>query len=81
MLSLNDCGLTALPEGIGGLAGLKRLNLYANLELTALPAELGRLRNLEELIFHGCPGLALHVLQEREGLSALLVHLTAQGEA
>jgi hypothetical protein len=39
-------------------------------------AGLGRLRNLEQLRLDGCPGLAaLRVLQEREGLPALLAHL------
>jgi hypothetical protein len=51
-----------------------------NVRLTALPAGLGRLRNLEELRRLGCPGLAaLDDLQEREGLPALLAHLAAQG--
>ena len=81
-LDLQYCGLRALPEGIGRLAGLNRLNLSYNEELTALPAGLGRLRSLEELDIDGCPGLAaLHGLQEREGLPALLAHLAAQGEA
>ena len=62
-----------------GLAGLKRLNLFNNTRLTALPAGLGRLRNLEELVLVGCPGLAhLHDLRRREGLPALLAHLVAQ---
>ena len=53
-----------------------------NIELAALPAGLGRLRNLESLYLWGCPRLAaLHKLQQREGLPALLVHLAAQGEA
>jgi hypothetical protein len=63
-----------------GLAGLKRLNLFNNTRLTALPVGLGRLRNLEELNLGLCPVLAaLHDLHEREGLPTLLAHLAAQG--
>ena len=48
--------------------------------LAVLPAQLGRLRSLEELDIDGCPGLAtLQDLHEREGLPALLAHLAAQG--
>jgi hypothetical protein len=79
-LNLNDCGLRALPEGVGAMAGLKTLHLSSNEELTALPAELSRLRDLEELALGGCPGLdALYDLQERDGLPALLAHLATQG--
>jgi Leucine-rich repeat (LRR) protein len=75
-LDLGGCELRALPEGIGGLTGLRKLDLFYNVELTALPAGLGRLRNLEELDLSHCPGLgALHNLQQREGLPALLAHL------
>ena len=82
-LSLRGCTrLRALPEGMEGLVGLKRLHLYFNERLTALPAGLGRLRNLEGLgltPLAGCPGLAaLKDLHEREGLPALLAHLAAQ---
>jgi hypothetical protein len=78
--NLARCELTALPEGIGALVGLRALNLYSNTGLTALAAGLGRLRNLEELDLDGCPGLAaLDDLQRREGLPALLAHLAAQG--
>ena len=81
-LDLSHCGLMALPEGIGALTGLKKLDVRWNEELTALPAGLGRLRNLEELYLHHCPRLAaLHDLQRQEGLPALLAHLAAQGEA
>jgi hypothetical protein len=37
-LDLSHCGLRALPEGTGRLAGLKKFNLINNEELTALPA-------------------------------------------
>ena len=80
--NLARCELTALPEGIGALVGLRALNLcmYSNTGLTALAAGLGRLRNLGELNLDGCPGLAaLDNLQRREGLPALLAHLDAQG--
>ena len=39
--------LTALPEGIGGLAGLRWLQLSGNGELTALTAGLCALAGLE----------------------------------
>ena len=79
---LRYCGLTALPEGMEGLAGLRKLVLNGNEGLTALPAGLGRLRNLERLGLYLCPGLAdLDDLQRREGLPALLVHLATQGVA
>jgi hypothetical protein len=39
-LDLMGCGLRALPEGIGRLAGLKRLTLCNSEGLTALPAGL-----------------------------------------
>jgi hypothetical protein len=56
-----------------------------NDELAALPAGLGRLRNLTELVISGisgCPELAaLRNLHQREGQPALLAHLAAQGEA
>ena len=45
------------PVGIGALARLKSLVLSFN-ELSALPAGLGRLHNLEELDLDECPGLA-----------------------
>ena len=80
-LSLLDCNMMVLPEGVVGLAGLRALDLRCNTELTTLPAGLGRLRNLKVLYLVGCPGLAaLRGLQRREGLPALLAHLAAQGE-
>jgi hypothetical protein len=88
-LDLSGCGLRALPEEIGrllgpigpiGLAGLKKLDLRCNEELTALPAGLGRLRSLEELDIDGCPCLALeHAINVQGGLPALLAYL--RGEA
>jgi Leucine-rich repeat (LRR) protein len=82
-LDLRDCGLWALPEGIGGLTGLRKLDVSSNSELTALPAGLGHLPNLEELVFYGCPLAGdmddLHEMHDREGLPALLAHLAAQG--
>jgi hypothetical protein len=69
-------------ESIGALAGLQILRLNFNHELTALPAGLGRLRNLKELGLRYCAGLTtLYDMRSREGLPALLAHLAAQGEA
>jgi hypothetical protein len=80
-LELAYCGLTALPAGIVRLVGLRTLDLRHNDELTLLPAGLGLLRNLEVLNLGDCPGLAtLRFLRLRDGLSALLAHLAAQGE-
>ena len=56
--------VTALPEGIGRLTGLKKLGLGFNHELTALPAGLlapaglWTLAGLEELYPHQCCGLS-----------------------
>jgi hypothetical protein len=44
-LELRDSGVSALPGGIGELAGLRVLNLFGN-GGTTLPAGLGRLPNL-----------------------------------
>ena len=41
-LSLNTCGLRALPEGMEGLAGLRQLNLYNNEGMAVPPVGLGR---------------------------------------
>jgi Leucine-rich repeat (LRR) protein len=74
-LLLDYSGLTALPEGIGGLAGLKALLLYGNEDLTALPAGLCLLAGLEELSVGGC---GLTVLPEGigglVGLRSLLLY-------
>jgi hypothetical protein len=48
----NGKRLTALPVGLGALAGLEELCLWGSTGRTALPAGLGRLRNLEELDLH-----------------------------
>ena len=78
-LHLVECGLTALPEGIGALTRLRMLGLDYNAGLTALPNGLGRLRNLEILNLWGCHGLAaLHDLLACEGLPTLLAHLATQ---
>ena len=93
-LELRDSGVSALPGGIGELAGLRVLNLFGN-GGTTLPAGLGRLPNLDVLYLDDCPRLAalynleelhervdgdLHELLAREGLPALLALLAAQGE-
>ena len=44
-LNLRDNKLTALPESIGALVGLKVLYLYGN-QLTALPESIGALTAL-----------------------------------
>ena len=52
------------------MAGLKKLELSGNMELTTLPAGLGQLHNLEGLYLDRCPGLKalLHgLLKERMG--------------
>jgi leucine-rich repeat protein SHOC2 len=82
-LDLDECGLTELPEGIGRLVGLKKLNLYGNTGLTALPEELCALVGLEELYLSFCGltalpegigglvGLRKLGLYNNEGLTAL----------
>ena len=56
---LTYCDLTALPEGFGRLAGLRRLNLSHNRRLAALPADLSALMGLEELNLKDCGLTAL----------------------
>jgi hypothetical protein len=68
-LNVYDCGLTALPEGIGGLTGLKELELGFNQELTALPAGLCALAGLEGLDLNDCGLTALP--EGMEGLAGL----------
>ena len=53
-LYLMECNLRALPEGVGGLTGLKALILSYNHELTALPEGLCSLMGLEELHLGFC---------------------------
>ena len=57
MLRLEWCGLAALSEGISGLAGLRKLDVSFNRELTALPDGLCALASLEELDLRFCAGL------------------------
>jgi hypothetical protein len=66
-LDLAQCGLWALPEGIGRLAGLRRLYLGGNMELTALPAGLWSLAGLVKLDLAQCGLWALP-----EGLGQLI---------
>jgi hypothetical protein len=53
-LVMYECGLTALPEGIGALTGLRKLELSGNMGLTALPAGLCALAGLEKLSLAFC---------------------------
>ena len=53
-LDLYYCYLTALPEGIGRLVGLKKLGLRLNDGLITLPAGLWTLVGLEELNLFQC---------------------------
>ena len=57
-LDLSNCGLVALPEEIGGLVMLKKLDLKGN-PLQSLPGGLGSLKELEELDLKGCDRLNL----------------------
>ena len=68
------CDLTALPEGVGQLAGLRKLDLDGNDGITTLPAALG---------LYGCSKMdnLLGDLWIRLGLPALLAHLATQGQA
>ena len=47
-LRMAGIGLTALPDGIGGLVGLRTLDLSCNEGLIALPARLCALAGLED---------------------------------
>jgi hypothetical protein len=74
-------GLRALPAGNEELVELWKLDLRGTDRLATLPAGLGRLRNLEKLHLKDCRELAaLHELQWREGLPALLAHLRGAAE-
>ena len=53
------CRLMTVPAGIEELAGLKRLDLEGNEELTALPEGLWTLAGLEELDLNECGLMAL----------------------
>jgi Leucine-rich repeat (LRR) protein len=58
-LNLKDCRLMALPEGVGALTRLKKLDLRYNGGLTALPEGLWSLAGLEELKLAYCDLTAL----------------------
>ena len=66
-LSLDSCGLRALPEGIGALTGLRKLALSHNRELVTLPGGLWSLVGLEAMWLAGCVLTALP-----EGLCSLV---------
>jgi Leucine-rich repeat (LRR) protein len=65
-LDLAQCGLRALPEGIGALIGLWKLDLSCNDELSTLPEGLCSLAGLAELDLASCGLRALP-----EGIRAL----------
>jgi Leucine-rich repeat (LRR) protein len=51
VLRLNRCFmLSELPESIGDLSSLEKLNLYGNKELKAMPSTIGSLSKLKELL-------------------------------
>jgi hypothetical protein len=55
---------------------LRKLVLEGKRSLAVLPAGLGRLGSLEELVIYDCPGLLLeHAIQKQRGLPALLAYL------
>jgi len=54
-----------LPERLGDLTGLKKLNLEGCCGLEGLPERLGDLTGIKKLILRGCSGLML--LPERLG--------------
>jgi Leucine-rich repeat (LRR) protein len=71
-LDLGDCNLRALPEGIGGLTGLRKLVISNNHELTTLPEGLCSLMGLEELHLGDCNLRALpEGIRGLTGLKAL----------
>jgi hypothetical protein len=75
-LYLGQCGLRALPEGIGRLVGLKKLSLGSNSELAALPEGMWSLVGLEELDLSNC---GLRSLSEGVGGLAGLWSLNLSG--
>jgi hypothetical protein len=57
--------LTALPESLGSLTGLQKLDLHSFSRLTALPESMGSLTGLQKLNLSGCPRLkALRVVKD-----------------
>lgn len=68
-LTLRDCGLTEVPEGIAAAVSLKQLDVGKN-PLTDLPAALADLNALEILFASGCPQLR-HVPEVLGSMPAL----------
>ncbi|CAL9020489.1 unnamed protein product [Prunus brigantina] len=52
-LDLNDCGLCDIPDDIGCLSSLEKLNLSRN-NFVSLPASIGSLSKLVKLWVNGC---------------------------
>jgi Leucine-rich repeat (LRR) protein len=50
---INDTLITFIPESIGKLTNLRRLNITGNLYLSQLPEAIGQLHNLETLELDG----------------------------
>jgi hypothetical protein len=75
-LRMQRCGLRVLPEGVGGLVGLKQLHLYGNVELGVLPESLWSLTGLEMLDLSEC---CFTVLPEGIGHLAGLKSLVLSG--
>jgi internalin A len=75
--ALNTIYASLLPESIGQLAQLKRLNLFGN-QLSALPESIGELAQLEELDLSDNQLRALPesvlALTEADGLRRLYLH-------
>lgn len=73
-LYIRGCSsLEFLPEGFGGLASLRVLNLKGCTKLTVLPKSLCELRMLEVLLLANCP--ALRALPSHLYLLSALEHL------
>ncbi len=62
-LSFDGLGLKTIPKEIAQLATLKTLNLRSN-QLTALPAEVGRLTALTDLLSFRKPGSCKELQQD-----------------